>query len=164
VLWQAVFKVGFSNRLTRCLLGGYTMSQKKILVAVDGSKFSDKVLETAIEYAKLLAAKVILVHCHKKFPTVLGEPLRNTAIVNTLHQAELLIEPYSRRLKEAGIDFEELLIEEPAGAVIPDVAKIQQCTLIIMGCRGLTNIEGLLVGSVTNRVLHTTPCSVLVVK
>lgn len=140
------------------------MIQKKILVAVDGSKHSDKVLETAIEYARLLNAKVILVHCHKKFPTILGEPQRNEAIVSTLHHAELLIAPFSKRLREAEVDFEERLIEEPAGAALPDIAKIQKCTLIIMGSRGLTNLEGLIIGSVTNRVLHTTPCSVLVVK
>ena len=140
------------------------MTPKKILVAVDGSKYSDKVLETAIEYARLLSAKVILVHCHKKFPSILGEPHRNDAVVSTLHKAEQLILPYATRLREAQVDFEERLIEEPAGAVIPDIAKIQKCTLIIMGSRGLTNLTGLILGSVTNRVLHTTPCSVLVVK
>lgn len=140
------------------------MIQKKLLVAVDGSTHSNKVVETAIEYAGFLQAKIILVYCHKKFPTILGEPQRNNAVVSTLHHAELLIAPYTKRLQEAQIDFEERLIEEPAGAVIPDIAKIQKCTLIIMGSRGLTNLKGLLLGSVTNRVLHTTPCSVLVVK
>jgi len=139
------------------------MTQKKILVAVDGSEHSNKVLETAIEYAKLLAAKVILVHCHKKFPVLLGEPMRNDAIYSILHNAEQLIAPYSKRLREAEIDFEERLMEKPARSVIPDIAKIENCSLIIMGSRGLTNLEGLVVGSVTTRVLHTTPCSVLVV-
>ncbi len=140
------------------------MTQKKILVAVDGSKHSDKVIDAAVEYANLLKAKVILVHCHKKFPTILGEPLRQEAIFATLHKAEMLIAPFSKRLREAQIDVEERLIEEPAGAVIPEVARIQQCDLIIIGSRGLTNLEGLLLGSVTTRVLHITPCSVLVVK
>jgi len=140
------------------------MTQKKILVAIDGSKHSDKVIETAIEYAGLLSAKVILLYCHKKFPTILGEPQRNEAVVHTLQHAEQVIAPYAKRLREAKIDFEERLIEEPAGAMIPDIAGIQKCTLIIMGSRGLTNLTGLIIGSVTNRVLHTTPCSVLVVK
>jgi nucleotide-binding universal stress UspA family protein len=141
------------------------MTQKKmILVAIDGSEHSNKVVETAIEYAKLLTAKVILVHCHKKFPTILGEPMRNEAIVTTLRSAEKLIAPFSEQLREADIEIEERLMEEPAGAAIPDIAKIQKCDLIIIGSRGLTNLEGLFLGSVTNRVLHTTPCSVLVVK
>lgn len=140
------------------------MTEKKILVAIDGSTHSDKVIDTTIEYAKLLTAKVILVHCHKKFPTILGEPHRNEAIVSTLRKAEATIAPFTKRLHEADIDYEERLMEEPAGAVIPDVAKIEKCDLIIVGSRGRTNLEGLLLGSVTNRVLHTTSCSVLVVK
>lgn len=140
------------------------MTEKRILVAVDGSKHSDKVVDTAIEYAKMLRAKVILVHCHKKFPTILGEPQRNEAIVSTLRTAEATIAPFSKRLGEADIDYEERLMEEPAGSIIPDVAKIEKCDLIIVGSRGRTNLEGLLLGSVTNRVLQTTSCSVLVVK
>jgi len=138
--------------------------KKKILVAVDGSEHSGKVIETAIQYARLLSAKVVLVHCHKKFPTILGEPLRNEAIVTTLRKAETLIAPFTKRLREAEVDVEERLMEDPAGAVIPDIARIEKCELIIVGSRGLTNLEGLFLGSVTNRVLHTTPCSVLVVK
>ncbi len=140
------------------------MNQKSILVAIDGSKHSSNVLETAIKYANLLNAKVFLTHCHKKFPTILGEPQRNNAIVRILQNAEKLIKPYSERLTEAQVVFEERLMEEPAGTVISEVAKIQKCELIIMGSRGLTNLEGLIIGSITNRVLHTTPCSVLVVK
>jgi len=140
------------------------MTEKKILVAVDGSEHSYKVIETAIKYARLLSAEVVLVHCHKKFPTILGEPLRNEAIVTTLRKAETLIAPFTKRLREAEINVEERLMEEPAGAVIPDIAKIEKCELIVVGSRGLTNLEGIFLGSVTNRVLHTTPCSVLVVK
>ncbi len=112
----------------------------------------------------MIPAKVILVHCHKKFPTLLGEPMRNDAVVATLRSAENLIAPYIERLRGAEVEVEERLMEEPAGAVIPDIAKIQKCDLIIIGSRGLTHLEGLFLGSVTNRVLHTTPCSVLVVK
>ena len=140
------------------------MTQKKILVAVDGSEYSDKVLETAIEYGRLLHAKVILVYCHKKFPALLGEPQRHDIIAGILRHAELLIAPYKKKLYEADIDFEERLMEKPARTAITEVAKIQKCALIIMGSRGLTNIEGLIIGSVTNRVLQTAPCSVLVVK
>ncbi len=140
------------------------MTQKKIVAAVDGSRHSDKVIKTAIDYARLLEAKVILVHCHKKFPTILGEPHRNNMVVATLRNAEKLIAPFVQRLHEEQIEVEERLMEEPAGAVITDIAGIEKCDLIVVGSRGLTNLEGLFLGSVTNRVLHTTPCSVLVVK
>lgn len=140
------------------------MRQKKVLVAIDGSHHSERVVDTAIEYSKLLGASVILIHCHKKFPTIIGEPHKSGGIGAILGEAEKLIAPFSQRFRDQGVELEERLIEEPAGAVICEVARIQECELIIMGSRGLTPLEGLFVGSVTTRVLHITPCSVLVVK
>ncbi len=106
----------------------------------------------------------MLVYCHKKFPTVRGEPYLSEGIASILQDAEKLVEPYLQCLEKAGVPFEERLMEEPAGATITNVATIEKCELIIMGSRGLSNLEGLIIGSVTHRVLHLASCSVLVVK
>lgn len=140
------------------------MSQKKILVAIDGSKQSDKVIDKTIEYLELVDATVILVYCHRKFSSVLGQPQRDKEIPLIKKRSQELIDPYCERLQEKGITTEQRLMEEPAGAAITDIATIEKCDLIIMGSRGLTNLAGLIVGSVTNRVLQTAPCSVLVIK
>ncbi len=140
------------------------MERKKFLVAIDGSEYSDRVMAKAIEYANTLDAEVVLVYCHRKFPTIRGEPHRSKGIATILQDAEKLVEPYLERLREEGVSFEERLMEEPAGAMITNVAKIEKCDLIIMGSRGLSNLEGLIIGSVTHRVLHLATCSVLVVK
>jgi len=140
------------------------MSEKKILVAVDGSKQSDKIIDKTIEYLGLVEAKVILVHCHRKFSTILGQTHREKEIPLIKKRAQQVIDPYIERLQKHGITTEQRLMEEPAGTAITDIASIEKCTLIIMGSRGLTNLTGLLVGSVTNRVLQTAPCSVLVIK
>jgi len=140
------------------------MEQKKILVAVDGSKHSYRVLEKAVEFSTYLVAKILLVYCHKKFPKLLGEPFRDRAITDILYDAEQLMKPFSQLLSDAGVSFTERLMEEPAGSMIPDIADIEKCDLIIMGSRGLTDLEGLIVGSVTHRVLHLANCPVLVVK
>ena len=47
---------------------------------------------------------------------------------------------------------------------ISDYAKDNGCDLIIMGSRGKNPLTGLLLGSVSTRVLHFAPCQVLVVK
>jgi nucleotide-binding universal stress UspA family protein len=140
------------------------MSQKKILVAIDGSRQSDKVIDKTIEYLGLVDATVILVHCHRKFSTILGQPQRDKEIPLIKKRSQQLIDPYIERLQKKGITTEQRLMEEPAGAAITDIATIEKCDLIIMGSRGLTNLAGLIVGSVTNRVLQTAPCSVLVIK
>lgn len=140
------------------------MSEKKILVAVDGSKQSDKIIDKTIEYLGLIDAKVILTYCHRKFSTILGQPHREKEISLIKKRSQQLIDPYLERLQKHGIAAEQRLMEEPAGKAITDIASIEKCDLIIMGSRGLTNLTGLFVGSVTNRVLQTAPCSVLVVK
>lgn len=140
------------------------MAQKKVLVAIDGSEHSHKVVDTAIEFARLLDAAVILVYCHQKFPVVLGQPYRDKQIADILDESEKLIEPYLVRLQNADIPVEDRLMEEPAGKMIAEIAKIEHCDLIVMGSRGLSNLTSMIVGSVTSRVLQLAPCSVLVVR
>lgn len=140
------------------------MGQKRILLAIDGSEHSSVVLEKAIEYGKLLEARIILVYCHEKFPVNLGEPYRDSQIAKILKESEELVAPFVQRLESANIPVEDRLMEEPAGKMIPEVAKIEQCDLIIIGSRGLSNLTNLIVGSVATRVLQTAPCPVLVVR
>ncbi len=140
------------------------MNRNKILVAIDGSGHSDLIVDKAIGYAKQFSAAVLLVYCHRRFPTILGQPYRDEEISSIMSESEKLIAPFLQRLKDAGLTVEERLMEEPAGAAISEIARIEKCELILMGSRGLTNLEGLFVGSVTNRVLQTAPCSVLVVR
>jgi nucleotide-binding universal stress UspA family protein len=140
------------------------MDQKRILMAIDGSEHSSAVLEKAIEYAKLLDTGIILVHCHEKFPINLGEPYRDSQIARIIRESEELVAPFVQRLESENIPAEDRLMEEPAGKMIPEVAKIEKCDLIIIGSRGLSNLTNLIVGSVTTRVLQTAPCPVLVVR
>jgi nucleotide-binding universal stress UspA family protein len=140
------------------------MGQKKILLAIDGSPHSSVVLEKAIEYAKVFQAGIILVHCHEKFPVNLGEPYRDSRIALILRDSENLIAPFVQRLKSEYIMVEDRLMEEPAGKMIAEVAKIEKCDLIVIGSRGFSNLTNLIVGSVTTRVLQTAHCPVLVVR
>ena len=140
------------------------MKQKMILVAVDSSDYSRKALEKAIDLSKLMDTKILLVHCHRRFPTILGEPYLQNAITAIIDEADKVVEPYRKILRESGREFSERLLEGPVGNVIPDVARREKCEMIIMGSRGLSDFEGLFIGSVTHRVLHLAPCPVLVVR
>ena len=143
---------------------GLVMKEKMILVAVDNSDYSRKALEKAIELSKLMDTKILLVHCHRRFPTILGEPYLQNAITAIIDEADKVVEPYRKILRESGREFSERRLEGPAGNVIPDVARREKCEMIIMGSRGLSDFEGLFIGSVTHRVLHLAPCPVLVVR
>jgi nucleotide-binding universal stress UspA family protein len=141
-----------------------SMEKKRILVAIDGSKFSAKVMEMAIEYARLLEAEIVFVHCHRKYPRLLGQPHRDQIISEIRDETEERMAPFLAQLKEADTPYSKRLLEEPAGETIAETAEIEKCQLIVMGSRGLSNLQGLIIGSVANRVLHMATCPVMVVK
>lgn len=140
------------------------MKIKQIMVPVDDSQYSFDAVQYSIDYAKSIECQILLLHCHKQFPTVIGEPHLQTAINRILENANNLLEPYREIYQENGVPFKELLLEEPAGRVISETAGIEGINLIIMGSRGKSDLAGLILGSTTHKVLHTAPCPVLVVR
>lgn len=140
------------------------MGQRKIAAAIDGSEYSDKVLDKAMEFAQLLDAAIVLIYCHRKFPKILGQPHRDHIISAIMDETEEAVAPFVKRLSDSAVPFIERFMEEPAATMITEVADHEQCEMIIMGSRGLGEIEGLLLGSVTHRVLQIAKCPVLVVR
>ena len=140
------------------------MKGSLILLPVDGSDHADRAADYAIELARLMEGRILLLHCHRSFPKVIGEPYLQSIITRTLEEAQTCLAPYSRRLKESGIPFEERVMEGPAPGAIVQVAEIETCALIVMGTRGRNDLQGLFLGSVTHRVLQTAPCPVMVVR
>ena len=140
------------------------MKLKKILVPVDGSEYSRRAAAYAAEIAEIVDGKVMLMHCHKSFPVVLGEPYFQNAINKIIKQAEVLLEPFRKILQDAGVDYSERILEGPAAKAICETAKIEKTDMIVMGSRGRNDLEGLLLGSCTHRVLKTAPCPVLVIR
>jgi len=140
------------------------MKLKKILVPVDGSDFSMRAAAYAVEMAKLMDSEIMLMHCHKSFPVILGEPYFQNAINKIMKNAMELLEPFRKILHDAGVVYAERILEGPAANTICDTAEIEKADMIVMGSRGRTDLEGLLLGSCTHRVLNTAPCPVLVIR
>ncbi len=140
------------------------MQMSKILVPVDGSDFSMRATGYAADMAKLMDSEILLIHCHKSFPAILGEPYFQRAINKILKKSNELLDPYRKIVQDAGVTFVDRILEGPAAQAISEVADIEKIDLIVMGCRGRNDLEGLLLGSCTHRVLKTAPCPVLVVR
>ncbi len=140
------------------------MKIKKILVPIDGSDYSTQAAAYAANLAGLIGAEILLLHCHKPFPVVLGEPYFQNAISKIMKKSNKRLEPARKLLQEAGVSFADRILEGPAADTICEVAKIEQADMIVMGSRGRSDLEGLLLGSCTHRVLKTAPCPVLVIR
>ncbi len=65
-------------------------------------------------------------------------------------------------LPEDRVNF-EVQVGEPAEEIV-DLARLEGYDLVVVGSRGLGPVKEILLGSVSNRILHTAPCPVLVVR
>lgn len=141
------------------------MKFETILNPVDGSGHSRRSTEYAIALAKQFNAKIILLHCHNRFPVVLSEPYYQQAIDEIMKASETLVQPYEKLLEASGADFEIRILEGLPGSTIAHLVKNEAIDLVIMGSRGVSDFEGLFLGSVAHQVLHKSgECPVFIVK
>lgn len=140
------------------------MNVKTILLPVDGSVHSDKAAEYAADMAKTMNAAIVLLHCRKAVPADLGEPNVQQVLERYTKEAETILKPYRDLLESRNIPIRETIIGGRPGEAIADVAEAEKADMVVMGSKGKSDLEGLIVGSVTHKVLHTAHCPVLVVK
>lgn len=140
------------------------MKLEKILNPVDGSAHSMTATKYAIDLAKMVNARILLLHCHRRFPVILAEPHFQNAVNAIIKESEALIAPFVDILEKSRVKFDTRILEGSAGRMIPRVAEIDKMDIIVMGSRGCTDLEGLIVGSVAHKVLNTTKCPVLILR
>lgn len=164
VIAAPVLKTEKIRFLTYTGLKGGMMKFEKILNPVDGSDHSRRSTNYAIELAQQFGSQIILLHCHSRFPVVLSEPYFQQAINEIMKASEELVKPYEDLLDEAGVNYDVRILEGLPGSTIADVVKIEKTDLVVMGSRGVSDFEGLFLGSVAHQVLHKSDCPVFIVK
>ena len=136
---------------------------KKILVAIDGSVHALKAVEMAAELAsEHRITDVTLINIIPIIPTETG-PFPTAALPEDVEAWEIFKQP-KEILRKVGVN-PLLLLEEgdPASGIV-EAARNGNFDLVVVGHRGLSPIEAFLLGSVSNRVVMHSPCSVLVVR
>lgn len=135
-----------------------------VIWATDGSDAADLTLPLAKTLAKDAGGKLLVVHCVE-----LTRPGKGGGSfpVHT-DEAELAakIERQVAELSEDGVMASLQTARTRAGGAahaIADLARDEHADVIVVGTRGHTPLAGLLVGSVTQRLLHIAPCPVLAV-
>lgn len=140
----------------------------KILVPVDGSKSSNKSVEVAKEIGKKFEAELLIMtvvsetSIFEQYPTNFPYTLEvNKA--NT-ERAEYVLKEVEESLKDYPYKVELFHTMGSPAEEIVNVAEERECSLIIVGNRGLGAFSRTLLGSVSNKVINTSKISVLVVK
>ncbi len=146
---------------------GWPFQLKNILVPIDFSETSRKVLKYAVPLAEKLAARIVLVHVIE--PRIYPE--------NLVIPAE--IEDMNIRLMQSGRQMLERLRQKVVGPAakadvlvtlgkpyqqIVELAKAEQADLIVIATHGYTGLKHAFLGSTAERVVRYAECPVLTVR
>ncbi len=139
-----------------------SLGWKNILVATDGSKYSDAAVDEAIDYAKSYEGTlkiVSVVDVTEEFQAQAPE-----LVEELINKAKKNLEDIKDEAWQAGVNTETFVREGEPYKVIADLAAELNADIIVMGSHGRTGLKRLLMGSVTEKVIGYASCPVLVVR
>lgn len=136
-----------------------------ILLAVDGSEHSLNAAQTASQLARSMnSADLRIVVVYDSVPPLLGDPDFQVILNARLDETEKILQSAVKTVGEVPSTVStETIAGDPAKAIIK-IAETRKCDLIVMGSRGLGRLAGLVLGSVSQKVVSHAPCPVLIVR
>jgi len=156
-----------------------------IVVPVDGSAHADRAVDLAGDLAAKYRARIVLVHVllmgfvPEDLRALAGTPVSaQTAVAaEGLHAApelprearieigERILAKAVRRAEYHGArQVETAWLEGPVTQRIVEYAEDRRADMIVMGSRGLSDLKGLVIGSVSHKVAHLFEGHVVLVK
>jgi nucleotide-binding universal stress UspA family protein len=138
---------------------------KRIVVPVDGSKLSKKAAKIGCYYASTLNCDLIYLHIYY-LPETAILPDEETYVpdfTSTFYEhGKSILKEIKGECEGDDINVKTKLIE---GVPEKEIIKfVKKTDLVIMGSKGHSAFERLLVGSVTEKVLHHSDSSVMIVR
>lgn len=147
---------------------------RHILLAVDGSKHAMRAAVAAIEMAQRYGSELEVLTVVKKPSAEISEQLRHYMEVENIpatldemvdRRSREILEQVEEHARKKGLDKIKKVVKtgQPARTIVAQ-AKQVGADLIVMGSRGLGDIEGMLLGSVSHKVSTLAECSCLTVR
>lgn len=134
-----------------------------VIWATDGSESADQALPFAKDLARGPARQLVVVHNKER---LIGGRSAGVPVYADEEERETKILRQVEEIRTEGIRTSFRHSSGFAGHTadaIADVARELDADIVVVGTRGHGPVAGLLVGSVTQRLLHTAPCPVLAV-
>lgn len=140
---------------------------KSIVVAVDGSNEAKYAFHKAIDIAKTNPeTKLNLVNVIDTRSFAAIEAYDRTIAEKAQEFSEELLNGYKKEAEEAGVKDVNLIIEygSPKTIITKELSKLVEADLIVCGATGLNAVERFLIGSVSEAIVRSSKCDVLVVR
>lgn len=140
---------------------------KSIVVAVDGSKEAEYAFKKAVDVAKRNdASKLNLVNVIDTRSFAAIEAYDRSIADRAQSFSEDLLNGYKKQAEEAGLKNVNIVIEygSPKAIITKELSKVVEADLIVCGATGLNAVERFLIGSVSEAIVRSANCDVLVVR
>ncbi len=137
------------------------VSEARIVVGVDGSECGSRALEFAVKEAARWDALLHVVSAYEEMPTV-GALVVRTGLLH--ESAEAVVSDALRRAEELEptvVVKGETVLDFPGPAL---VGLSKGATALVVGTRGHHELTSLLLGSVSEHVVHCATCTTIVVR
>ena len=143
-----------------------TLVYKQILVAVDGSKESEWAFKKAVAIADRNEATLNLINIIDTRSYAAIEAYDRSIAERAQKFAEDLLNDYKVEAEKAGLQHVNVIVEygSPKTMISKDLSKKLEADLIICGATGLNAVERFLIGSVSENIVRSAKCDVLVIR
>lgn len=135
-----------------------------IAVGMDGSDYSWKALSEAILLAKIKKAPLHIVSVQETIHASYNKSEVLAADKTVKHKLDHIQNQARKQAEESGIETHmAIIVGHPAKAMV-EYVKENNITLLVVGDKGHASIWGNLLGNTAEKIVHESPCSVLVVR
>jgi len=135
---------------------------RTILLATDLTAASREATQRAIDLAARLDARLLIVNVLEKRRLVGGGS--HDRVDQARSERETHLVAVVREARSAGVTAEFLVWEGDPGGSIAAAAEAEGADLVVVGTRGRSGAERMLLGSVSDHVVRNATCPVLVVR
>ncbi|ALC84720.1 MULTISPECIES: universal stress protein [Bacillaceae] len=143
-----------------------TLKYKQILVAVDGSKEAELAFKKSVSIAARNNATLNLINIIDTRSFAAIEAYDRSIAERAQVFAEELLDGYKKEALAGGVANVNIIVEygSPKTMISKDIANKVEADLIICGATGLNTVERFLIGSVSEYIVRSSKCDVLVVR
>ena len=141
---------------------------ERVLLSVDGSPDSRKAVRLACELARVHGSAVLVVH-GRDVPFIAPSPrpaAPRVELWETEEEAQKLVDDAVSELQEAGITARGRVLpgQGRVGYKVLEAAVEDDTSLIVLGSRGMSRLEEVMIGSVAHKIVHLAKCPVLLAR
>ncbi len=134
---------------------------KTIIYPTDFSKNAEKALLYAVAAAKALHARIIVVNA---FDLPYSQNVMSTSLLDIMREtSEKGLKEVAKKIEPTGLEFETRSMMGNPIRVVKDLTKYYDNCMVVLGTKGASGIEEILIGSNTASILHSVNVPVLAI-